>query len=133
MRRGPMKSSALLAAGLAVLAITQCSMALAAGEPRKIVPKSAPRLALVIGNANYVKLGSLSNPGRDARLIAEKLRQLGFEVTEAADRDLKGMTQDVDDFARKIRARGPEAVSVLYYAGHGLENDSINYLVPVNA
>ena len=40
------------------------------------------------------------------------------------------MTSDVEDFARKVKARGPETVSVLYYAGHGLENDSINYLVP---
>jgi uncharacterized caspase-like protein len=129
---GLVKSSALLAAGLVVLAIAQSSLSFA-GEARKVVPKSAPRLALVIGNANYVKLGRLSNPGRDARLIAEKLRQLGFEVTETADRDLKGMTQDVEDFARQIRERGPETVSLLYYAGHGLESDSINYLVPVNA
>ncbi|WP_244562030.1 caspase family protein [Bradyrhizobium lablabi] len=43
------------------------------------------------------------------------------------------MTDDVDDFARKIRERGPDTVAVLYYAGHGLESDSVNYLVPVNA
>ena len=73
------------------------------------------------------------NPGRDARLMAEKLRQLGFEVTEAADRDLKAMTADVEEFSRKVRERGPDTVSVLYYAGHGIENDAVNYLVPVNA
>ncbi len=106
---------------------------LAAGDQRKSVPASAARLALVVGNAKYVKLGKLDNPGRDARLMAEKLQQLGFDVTEVADRDLKSMTSDVEDFARKIKARGPETVSVLYYAGHGLENDSINYLVPVGA
>ena len=43
------------------------------------------------------------------------------------------MAADVEEFARKVRARGPETVSVLYYAGHGLEADSINYLVPVDA
>jgi uncharacterized caspase-like protein len=67
------------------------------------VPASAPRLALVIGNAGYAKLGQLDNPGKDAHLIAEKLRQLGFDVTEKLDRNLKGMTDDVDEFARKIR------------------------------
>jgi len=128
MRKRFLKS--LLVAGLALLAISRC---FAASEPRKTVPKSAPRLALVIGNANYVKLGRLSNPGRDARLMAEKLRGLGFDVTDVADRDLKSLTADVDDFARKVKARGPETVSLLYYAGHGLENDSVNYLVPVSA
>ena len=123
----------LLIAGPTVLAVVHGAPSFAASEMRKTVPASAPRLALVIGNANYVKLGKLSNPGRDARLMAEKLQQLGFDVTEVADRDLKSMTADVEDFARKVKARGPETVSVLYYAGHGLENDSINYLVPVSA
>jgi hypothetical protein len=133
MQNNPVKSLRLLAVGLMLFAISQGSLSFAAGEPRKTVPKAAPRLALVIGNANYVKLGRLNNPSRDARLIAEKLRQLGFEVTETADRDLKGMSGDVDDFAGRIKERGPETVSLLYYAGHGLESDSINYLVPVNA
>ena len=43
------------------------------------------------------------------------------------------MSADVDDFAQRVKERGRETVSLLYYAGHGLENDSINYLVPVNA
>jgi uncharacterized caspase-like protein len=129
MRTGWVKSL-LLIAGLMMSAASPSS---AAGEARKTVPASAPRLALVIGNANYAKLGKLGNPGRDARLMAERLQQVGFDVTEVADRDLKSMTSDVEEFARKVKARGPEAVSVLYYAGHGLENDSINYLVPVTA
>jgi uncharacterized caspase-like protein len=133
MRNRLVKLFALLTAALTVIAIAQCPVSFAAGESRKTVPKSAPRLALVIGNANYVKLGKLINPGKDAQLIAEKLRQLGFDVTEVKDRDLKGMTEDVDDFAQKIRERGPETVAVLYYAGHGLESDGVNYLVPVNA
>lgn len=127
-------TTALLAALLCILALAP---SFAAGErkptERKTVAPSAPRLALVIGNAHYARLGALGNPGRDAQLMAEKLRQLGFDVTEAADRDLKNMTADVEEFARKIRQRGPDTVSVLYYAGHGLENDSANYLVPVNA
>ena len=129
MQAGWLKSL-LLIAGFAMSAASPSS---AVGELRKTVPASAPRLALVIGNANYVKLGKLGNPGRDARLMAERLQQLGFEVTEVADRDLKGMTSDVEDFATRIKARGRDTVSVLYYAGHGLESDSTNYLVPVSA
>jgi uncharacterized caspase-like protein len=129
MRMGWGKSL-LMIAGLMMSAASPSS---AFGEARKAVPASAPRLALVIGNANYAKLGKLGNPGRDARLMAEKLQQLGFDVIEVADRDLKGMTADVEEFAARIKAHGRDTVSVLYYAGHGLENDSINYLVPVSA
>src|SRR5665213_307138 len=132
MQNKSVKTFALFAV-VALFAIVAGPTLQAADEQRKIVPKSAPRLALVIGNAHYTRLNSLSNPGRDAELIAGKLRQVGFEVTEKADRDLKGMTDDVDDFARRIRQRGPDTVAVFYYAGHGLESDSINYLVPVNA
>ena len=129
MRTGSVKS--LLAAGL--LGLLAACQSVAASESRKVVAKSAPRLALVIGNASYTRLDRLSNPGRDARLIAGKLRDLGFDVTEVGDRDLKGMAADVEEFARRIKQHGPETVSVLYYAGHGLESDSINYLVPVHA
>lgn len=104
-----------------------------AATERKAVAASAPRLALVIGNANYARLGALENPGRDAQLMAEKLGQLGFEVTAVADRDLKSMTSDIEEFSRKVKSRGPQTVSVLYYAGHGIESDAVNYLVPVNA
>jgi uncharacterized caspase-like protein len=116
----------------ALLTLLAATPSFAASE-KKTVAASAPRLALVIGNANYARLGSLGNPGRDAHLMAEKLAQLGFDVTEVADRDLKGMTADVEEFSRKVRQRGPDTVSLLYYAGHGIENDAVNYLVPVNA
>ena len=124
-----------LLAALSVLALT----ALAAGsvraapEARRPVADAAPRLALVIGNSRYVKFGTLANPGHDAELMADKLRQTGFEVTSVADRDLKSLSQDVEEFAQKVKARGASTVALLYYAGHGFESDGINYLVPVNA
>ena len=65
--------------------------------------------------------------------MAERLRQTGFEVTAVLDRDLKSLLQDVEDFAQKVNERGPSTVALLYYAGHGLESDGTNYLVPVNA
>ncbi|WP_315722556.1 MULTISPECIES: caspase family protein [unclassified Bradyrhizobium] len=106
---------------------------LAAEAPRKTVPASAPRVALVIGNAAYARLRPLENPSKDADLIADRLRKLGFEVTLKANRELKAMSEDVEAFVQAIKQRGPDAVSVLYYAGHGLESDGINYLVPVDA
>ncbi|MGJ5176131.1 caspase family protein [Bradyrhizobium oligotrophicum] len=106
---------------------------LAAETQRKPVPSAAPRVALVIGNAAYSRLNPLENPGKDADLIADKLRRLGFEVTLKANRDLKAMGDDVEAFGLAIKQRGPDTVSVFYYAGHGLESDGINYLVPVDA
>ena len=132
MRKGFLKS---VLAGLLTSLVVASSFAAGERKPgeRRTVAASAPRLALVIGNAKYPKLGALDNPGRDAALMAERLGQLGFEVTAVADRDLKTMTSDVEEFSRKVKQRGPQTVSLLYYAGHGVENDSINYLVPVNA
>jgi uncharacterized caspase-like protein len=117
-------------------------MALAAGLPtlgrtadneRPVVADTAPRLALVIGNADYRTLAKLKNPANDAHLMATRLKNLGFEVVEAADLDLAALNRQVEAFAAQIEQRGRETVSVVYYAGHGLEDNSINYLVPVSA
>jgi uncharacterized caspase-like protein len=78
-------------------------------------------------------LGRLANPGQDAQLMAEKLKALGFDVTEQRDRRLKEVSDDVEQFSRKVKERGKDTVAVLYYAGQRLESDGVNYLVPVNA
>ena len=123
-----------LSAAALMLAAFICLPAWAAPDDgRRTVADTAPRIALVIGNTNYTKLTKLRNPGNDARLMAERLRELGFEVTEAFDRDLAGLSKDVDAFAQSIKRRGRETVSAVFYAGHGLEDDGVNYIVPVNA
>ena len=68
---------------------------LAAGDQRKSVPASAARLALVVGNAKYVKLGKLDNPGRDARLMAENIRPTGVILVAEEGRALSAA--DVED------------------------------------
>lgn len=118
---------------LLILVLGAARPAEATDAERRVVSDSAPRLALVIGNANYTSVARLKNSANDARLIASKLRALGFDVTEALDRDRAAMSRDVSDFADRIRQRGRDTVSVVYYAGHGLEDRSVNYLVPVNA
>src|SRR5262249_54906853 len=75
-----MRRAFLKPAFAALLTLLAAAPSFAASE-RKTVAASAPRLALVIGNANYARLGTLGNPGRDAHLMAEKLAQLGFDVT----------------------------------------------------
>jgi uncharacterized caspase-like protein len=127
-------------AGLLVLCVAVIGVLLLHGTPRagdaadrQAMPRAAPRVALVIGNADYARLTKLKNPLNDARLMADRLKQLGFDVVSVTERDLAALTQDVDAVARTIRRLGRDTVSVMFYAGHGLESEATNYLVPVNA
>jgi formylglycine-generating enzyme required for sulfatase activity len=78
-------------------------------------------------------MGSLANPANDARLMATTLRKLGFEVIELEDADLKKMQRAIIDFGEALSTAGSEATGLFYYAGHGLQVDGENYLIPVNA
>ena len=105
---------------LAVLGLAgMSSVALAAG-----------RVALVVGNGTYAAIGALPNPGNDAADLAAALGRLGFDVTTVRDADLAGMNESLRLFAR---ASAGADVAVVFYAGHGLEVDGVNYLVPVDA
>lgn len=88
------------------------------------------RLALVIGNGAYVNATALANPPNDATIVAKTLRDIGFEVIEGTNLDRAGMERLVRDFLHRApRAR----LTLLYYAGHGMQVDGKNYLVPVDA
>jgi uncharacterized caspase-like protein len=87
------------------------------------------RLALVIGNGAYKEM-PLRNPANDAAAVAQKLRQLGFEVTLARDAGQAEMRRAFAGFADRL---GPESTGLLFYAGHGLQVRGRNYLVPVDA
>ena len=91
---------------------------------------AAGRVALVVGNGTYAAIGALPNPGNDASDVAAALGRLGFEVTTVRDADLAGMNEALRLFAR---ASAGADVAVVFYAGHGLEVDGVNYLVPVDA
>lgn len=87
------------------------------------------RLALVVGNSAY-HVGPLKNPANDARDMAQKLRQLGFDVVVLQDVGFKRMVDAFQDFAR----RAPDYdVRLVYYAGHGIRFKGSNYLIPVDA
>ena len=90
----------------------------------------AEKVALVIGNSDYEYVGRLPNPENDATDVAAALDRIGFDVTTGIDLDYRGMRLAIRDFAQK--ARGADVVFV-YYAGHGIEIDNTNYLIPVNA
>lgn len=96
-------------------------------------PPADQRVALVIGNSNYQTAPKLANPGNDAQSVAQLLNSAGFEVTQAIDLSRNEMVRAVQDFSDKIAARGPGAVAMIYYAGHGVQLAGENYLLPVDA
>ena len=94
------------------------------------LPLRAERVALVIGNGAYGgEVSPLPNPGNDARAMAAKLRGLGFSVVEGTDLDRGGFFSKMKEFSR--RAEDAEA-ALLFYAGHGVQVEGKNYLIPVS-
>ena len=91
---------------------------------------AADRVALVVGNSEYVALGRLDNPGNDATDLEAALSRLGFDVTTARNADRATMNEALRQFTRE--SVGAE-VALVFYAGHGLEMDGVNYLIPVDA
>ncbi|MFN5408975.1 caspase domain-containing protein, partial [Bradyrhizobium sp.] len=90
------------------------------------------RLALVIGQSAYRSVMPLPNPANDANAMAKMLGEAGFDVTIVVDLSQKDLNREVGDFAAKIATKGPETVALVFYAGHGLQIDGENYLVPVD-
>src|SRR4029453_17640401 len=90
------------------------------------------RLALVIGQSAYRSVPALPNPANDARAVTQLLTDSGFEVSTAADLSQGQMREAVSDFAGKVAAKGADTVALVFYAGHGLQIDGENYLVPVD-
>lgn len=89
------------------------------------------RVALIIGNSSYDKVAGLVNPANDAALVAETLKSAGFDdVSLRRDLKIADMRRALRDFVGKSRDAD---VAVVYYAGHGIEVDGVNYLIPVDA
>jgi hypothetical protein len=112
------------AAGALVLAIWSCWLF---SEPAF----AERRVALVIGNSAYTSVNKLTNPANDSAAIADTLKKALFDVVEFK-RDLKvaEMRRALRDFSDTARDAD---VAVVYYAGHGMEVDGVNYLIPVDA
>ena len=105
----------------------------AAAAPRpRLATQEKPanrRVALVIGNSAYTHVRALPNSTNDARAIAKSLRDIGFMVSEGTDLDRSAMDATIRDF---LREAANAKVAVVYYAGHGVQVDGRNYLVPVD-
>src|SRR5882672_1592314 len=88
------------------------------------------RVALVVGNSKYVSANGVPNAVNDARVMARALREIGFGVADGYDLPRDSMERLIREFLRKSEnAR----VALFFYAGHGLQVDGRNYLLPVAA
>ena len=93
-------------------------------------PASADkRVALVMGNSAYQNVARLGNPTNDASAMTETLKNAGFDVESRRDLKTSEMRRALRDFSDKVRDAD---VAVVYYAGHGIEVDGANYLIPVD-
>jgi hypothetical protein len=93
--------------------------------------RAEKRIALVIGNSQYRSAPQLSNPVPDATAIADLLKGAGFDSVQLKlDLDIVQLRRAVSDFADLAASSD---IAVVYYAGHGMEIDGVNYLIPVDA
>jgi len=118
MRRSPGLFSALCALLLLTGPLLASPLADAGG-----------RYALVIGNSAYSQK-PLKNPSNDARDVGKALERLGFDVQLKTDVSLRAMEDSIRDFGVKLKRGG---VGIFYYAGHGVQVQGVNYLVPIGA
>jgi hypothetical protein len=112
---------------LSVLAVT---VAVVVGFSWAADAQTEKRVALVIGNGKYTHAAALPNPANDARAVAQALGQIGFDVVQGTDLDRNGMEQRLREFLNRANSA---QVALIFYAGHGLQVDGRNYLVPVDA
>ena len=87
------------------------------------------RVALVIGNAAY-ESNALKNPVNDAELISDALKQAGFRVTTVKNANRGQMEEAIKQFGRELQ---PDSTALFYYAGHGVQHEGKNYLLPIGA
>ncbi|MGQ0684108.1 caspase family protein [Bradyrhizobium sp.] len=105
--------------------------------PATILLTAAPawaesRLALVIGQSAYKSVTALPNPGNDAKAMTQLLTASGFEVSSASDLTQSEMRGAFSDFAGKVAAKGSDTVALVFYAGHGIQVDGENFLIPTD-
>ena len=91
---------------------------------------AAKRVALVIGNAAYEKASVLKNPRNDAEDLTKKLESFGFKVFVGLDLGHRAMRRTVERYLQSLSGAD---VALFFYAGHALQVNGQNYLVPVDA
>ncbi len=113
-----------------LLCIALCAAGLLTFSATAQAPNDV-RVALIIGNSAYPGDMALANPANDAKDMAATLRNMGFSVIEVTNADKASMTDAIAKAGKNLQ--GKRGVGMLFYAGHGLQLDWRNYMVPVDA
>ena len=100
--------------------------------PESSTSDNNPRVALVIGNGNYVSSGTLPNPVHDAEEMSKALKNCGFTVTTVINGNKKQMNEAVNKFGQMLSSN-KNATGMVYYAGHGIQSKGENYIIPIDA
>ncbi|MGD0581497.1 MAG: caspase domain-containing protein [Bacteroidales bacterium] len=100
------------------------------GQTNRSSQQQEKRIALVIGNGNYVAGMPLANPENDAKAMKSALQSVGFTVMEYENLTQSQMKKAMDDFGEKLKGND---VGLFFYAGHGIQAKGYNYLIPVDA
>jgi len=90
------------------------------------------RLALVIGQSAYKSVQPLPNPINDAKAVTQMLTDSGFEVSTVSDLSQNQIREALSEFAGKVASKGGDSIAVVFYAGHGVQIDGENFLIPVD-
>lgn len=118
-----------MVAALAMIAMLGLGPAVAQDRSLQLSAGGERRVALVIGNADYPS-SPLDNPVKDARAISAALKELNFDVLTVENGGKTAIERAIGDFGEKL---GEGAVGLLFYAGHGMQVNGHNYLIPVDA
>lgn len=141
-RDRPMRRGASMKLWKLCLVLVSASLSLGAAPPQS-------RIALVIGNSDYNLDGSSATPGvvseeggfvpdlatpvADAVQVRNKLTSLGFKVFFTVNADRTQTLSDLVDFGLAITESPPDGIALIYYAGHAIQVDGVNYLIPAGA
>lgn len=90
------------------------------------------RFAFVMGNGAYQNIAKLPNALNDANATRSMLQEAGFDVTAATDLSLAGLRSALDVFIDKVKQGGTGSTALVYYAGHAVQLDGANYILPTD-
>ena len=95
------------------------------------VARAEKRVALVVGNSAYQYANRLANPGNDSDAMSTSFKNAGFDVVELKQNlGVREMRRALRDFSDNVRGAD---IAIVYFAGHGIEIDGTNYVIPVDA
>ena len=112
--------------------IAAWTVALAALSVSATPALAQKRFAFVIGNGAYANVTKLPNALNDANATRTMLQEAGFDITPALDMSLAGLRGALDVFVDKVRRSGPDTTALVYYAGHAVQLDGANYILPTD-